>query len=142
MLYKLLILWIKKDLNMRKIAFFITLSLLVFNIMFGFSKEFSSKDFSFTLSAPKNFTSGSNEFSFKIQKNGASVDTQKVQDLQVVFFMPEMPGMPKMSANSNLAKDSSDYKGVVNLAHGGTWQIRVSFSYEGKKYNAKTSIDF
>ncbi|MWV61902.1 copper resistance protein [Helicobacter saguini] len=123
----------------RILGVIIALQAMFCGVLFAFSKNFSNKDFSFILESSKDFTSGQNEFSFIVQKGGKSV---AVENLKVTFFMPEMPGMPKMSSDSTLSANGDSYKGSVNLAHGGTWQVKVSFSFEGKKYQAKTSIDF
>lgn len=112
---------------------------LLFNVTFAFEKTFSNKDFNFVLESSKDFVAGSNNFSFSIKKDSKAVE---VQNLKIVFFMPEMPGMPKMSEEANLTKNNDKYIGSVNLVHGGTWQVKVSFNIDGKKYQAKSSIDF
>lgn len=123
----------------RIFGLFIAVNAIFCGVLFGFSKNFTSKDFNFILESSKDFTSGQNEFNFIVQKGGKAV---AVENLKIIFFMPEMPGMPKMSAESSLSASGNGYKGSVNLAHGGTWQVKVSFSFEGKKYQAKSSIDF
>ena len=118
--------------------------LFVFGLLcavgFGLEKGFSKDDFSFKLESSKNFSAGENSFSFSVLKDGKNVGD--LSDLRLEFFMPEMPGMPKMTQKSNITKNGDKYSGVVNFPHGGTWQIKVYFSFEGKKYQAKSSIDF
>ncbi len=106
---------------------------------FAFDKQIAYKDFEITLSSPKNFVAGKNEFTLVI-KNGNSF--VKDSNAKLLFIMPEMPGMPKMTEMATLTLDGDTYKGVVNFPHGGTWQIKVQFSDGNKKHQAKSSIDF
>ena len=56
--------------------------------------------------------------------------------------MPEMPGMPKMSEEAIMQAKGNTFMGTVSFPHGGTWQIRIIFVINGKKYQAKSSLDF
>lgn len=123
--------------NILKIFLFVA---LIFSQASAFEKVLQAKEYEIILSAPKNFTSGKNEFSVSIKRNGNEIEAS---DVAVKFMMPEMPGMPKMSEDSQISKDGEKaYKGVVHFPHGGTWQIRASFKIDSKNYLAKGSIDF
>lgn len=112
---------------------------LMWQFCFALEKSFKAKDFTLTLKSAKPFTSGNNEFNFSITKDSKAI---LPQNLKITFFMPEMPGMPKMSEQASINKGTNDYTAVVNLVHGGTWQIKVTFEIDGKKYQGKSSIDF
>lgn len=123
--------------SMLKIFLF---AVLFFSQALGFEKVLKAKEYEIILSAPKNFTSGKNEFNVSVKQNGNEIEAS---DVAVKFMMPEMPGMPKMSEDSQMSKDGEKaYKGVVHFPHGGTWQIRASFKIDNKNYLAKGSIDF
>lgn len=125
----------------RKVGVF-TLVFMLFAFTykaFAFDKQITYKNFEITLSSPKNFVSGKNEFTLAI-KNGNSFI--KDSNAELIFTMPEMPGMPKMTEMATLTLDGDTYKGVVNFPHGGTWQIKVQFNDGDKKHQAKSSIDF
>lgn len=120
-------------------ALFMIMACLLGNKAFAFDKEIAHKDFSIVLSSQKNFVGGKNEFTLAIKKGNTFV---KDADVKLSFTMPEMPGMPKMTELATLTLDGDMYKGSINFPHGGTWQIRLQFSHNGKKYQAKSSIDF
>lgn len=110
-----------------------------FSPLFAFDKNIKHKDFSITLSSQKDFTAGSNDFSLAIKKDNQQV---KADEVSISFMMPEMPGMPKMTEKAKVEYKGDNIQGNVSFPHGGTWQIRISFMIDGKKYNAKSSIDF
>ncbi|RDU60822.1 copper resistance protein [Helicobacter marmotae] len=113
---------------------------MAFSLSYGFEKVITNKDdFEITLSSPKNFTSGHNSFEVSIKKDHALI---KAEGLKVSFIMPEMPGMPKMTENAQLEAKDTKFLGQVSLPHGGTWQIRISFMYQGGEQRARSSIDF
>ncbi|STQ86133.1 copper resistance protein [Helicobacter muridarum] len=114
-------------------------TILISNMALAFEKQIPHRDFTIILSSPKNFVSGKNEFQLSIKKGDKFI---KDSDIKLTFNMPEMPGMPKMSELATLSLDNDVYKGEVVLPHGGTWQIRIQFSVDNKKYQAKSSIDF
>lgn len=105
----------------------------------AFDKDIAHKDFTITLSSPKNFTSGQNHFELVVKKDNKAV---QISDVKVIFTMPEMPGMPRMSEDSAIEIDGTKAKGTVSFPHGGTWQIKIAFTYDSNKYQAKSSIDF
>lgn len=64
--------------------------------------------------------------------NGHPVSDAKVQ---VSFYMPAMPamGMAALRESATLApKSNGDYKGVLTLTSGGTWQVAVNVQRNGQ----------
>ncbi len=112
---------------------------LLSNKALAFEKQIPHKDFIILLSSPKNFVSGKNEFELTIKQGQKFIADSA---LKLSFTMPEMPGMPKMTEVATISLRGNSYKGVVVFPHGGTWQIRIQFSVDNKKYQAKSSIDF
>lgn len=124
---------------MNKLFTLITIMLFYTTLAFGFEKSITHKDFMLTLINPKDFTAGHNNFELTIKQNDTVI---KASEIKVIFMMPEMPGMPKMSEEAVMQAKGNTFMGTVSFPHGGTWQIRIIFVINGKKYQAKSSLDF
>lgn len=121
------------------IALIILMAILIGNKALAFEKQIAHKDFTIMLYSSKNFASGKNEFQLSIKQGDNFI---KDSNTKLSFTMPEMLGMSKMTEIATLSLKNNIYNGEVFLPHGGTWQIRIQFSVDNKKYQAKSSIDF
>ena len=108
---------------MNKLFTLITIMLFYTTLAFGFEKSITHKDF----------------MQLTIKQNDTVI---KASEIKVIFMMPEMPGMPKMSEEAVMQAKGNTFMGTVSFPHGGTWQIRIIFVINGKKYQAKSSLDF
>lgn len=92
-----------------------------------------------TLTSEKTLVVGDNIFYVILSKNGKSVTNAKVK---AKFFMPEMPGMPRMEYIGKGKIIDKKYKMSINFAMGGTWQFHLMFKTEdGKVHKIKSIVN-
>lgn len=118
------------------------ITLLASSLLQGaaFEKTAKFRNVNVVLSSPKPLVVGNNDMTFKVSKEGQSLDAVKIS---VKAFMPAMPGMPAMQDKSDAkALGEGHYKSTINFSMGGTWQIHIYITpKEGKKMRVKTSIN-
>ncbi|MDA8124212.1 MAG: FixH family protein [Deltaproteobacteria bacterium] len=82
---------------------------------------------------------GTNRFEIAVtDKDGKAVADAKVQ---VVASMPAMPGMPAMENKADAKLDGGKYKGKVEISMGGSWNMSVRITKDGKTATAKWTVD-
>jgi hypothetical protein len=66
-----------------------------------------------------------------------------VKDAQVKvdYSMPAMPGMPAMNYKTDAILKGNEYKAVMGLSMGGSWNIVVKITKAGKTSSLKFTID-
>jgi hypothetical protein len=77
------------------------------------------------------------EIEIKDAKGGYVTDAVVV----VEYTMPAMPGMPAMKYKAITVLDGNAYKGKINLAMSGSWNVEVKITKGDKTSKAKLSID-
>jgi hypothetical protein len=106
----------------------------------AFDKDAKYRTTKVHISSQKPITTGSNTFTFSITKNAKPIDAK----VSLKAFMPAMPGMPAMVSKvqtQNLG--NGHYKGTLNLAMSGTWQLHIFITPKtGKKSRVKTTLNF
>ncbi len=104
----------------------------------GFSKKGKTAGVEVEYSTAKPLVVGTNDFTISLSKGDTPL---KGAEVIMKVFMPEMPGMPYMEYIGE-AKESGEgvYEVMINFSMGGTWQVRIEFESEGKKYRYKSSV--
>jgi len=104
----------------------------------AFQKVAKSRATQVVMSSQKPLTAGNNTIILEIKN-----DKYKDAKVSVKFFMPAMPGMPRMESVSEATPiGNGKYKANVNLAMRGTWQVHIFITPKtGKKIRVKSSIN-
>ncbi|MFH0879685.1 MAG: FixH family protein [Lentisphaerota bacterium] len=71
-------------------------------------------------------------------KTGKAVTDTKVV---VTASMPAMPGMPAIDNKADAKLDGSKYKTKIELSSGGSWNMSVRITQDGKTATAKWTVD-
>jgi len=61
--------------------------------------------------------------------------------VKVEYSMPAMPGMPAMNYKTDTVLQGDEYKAVMSLSMGGSWNIAVKISKAGKTSTVKFTVD-
>ncbi len=61
--------------------------------------------------------------------------------VKVEYSMPAMPGMPPMNYKTDAVLHGDEYKAVMALSMGGSWNIAVKISKAGKTSTVKFTVD-
>ena len=61
--------------------------------------------------------------------------------VQVIASMPAMPGMPAMENKADAKIDGGKYKAKIVLSMGGSWNMSVRITQDGKTVIAKYTVD-
>ncbi len=61
--------------------------------------------------------------------------------VKVEYSMPAMPGMPAMNYKTDAVLHGDEYKAVMALSMGGSWNIAVKISKAGKTSTVKFTVD-
>ena len=97
-----------------------------------------ASDITVKIQSDKDLMVGQNNLTVTLTKEGKPLAPKSVE---IKAFMPEMPGMPEMSDKINLKGKSGIYKGSLNFAMSGTWQVSVTIvDTDGKRKRYKTSV--
>lgn len=82
---------------------------------------------------------GENNIAIEIKAAGG----HHVRDAQVrvEYSMPAMPGMPPMNYKTDAVLKGDVYKAMMGLSMGGSWNIAVKITREGKTSNMKFTVD-
>jgi len=82
---------------------------------------------------------GANQVEVAVKdKAGTAVTDAKVQ---VIASMPAMPGMPAMENKADAKIDGGKYKAKIDLSMGGSWNMSVRITQDGKTAIAKWTVD-
>jgi len=128
---------------MRKVM--VTLLSLLFvltGVAFAKDYEVNKKagDFDVLVTIDKNPPAvGKNNLTIEIKdSSGKPVTDAKVK---VEYSMPAMPGMPAMNYKTEAELKDGKYTAVMDLTMGGSWNVTVKITREGKSSKLKFSID-
>ena len=82
---------------------------------------------------------GDNDVSIAVKDAAGKI----VKDAKVVVesSMPAMPGMPAMNYKSEAVLKGEEYKAVMNLPMGGSWNVAVKIARGGKSATMKFTVD-
>ncbi|MEW6601028.1 MAG: FixH family protein [Nitrospirota bacterium] len=128
---------------MKKLV--VTLMLMMFVITgTAFAKDYEVKkkagEFDVVVTIDKNPpVVGTNNLTIDVRDSaGKSVIDAKVK---VEYSMPAMPGMPAMNYKTDAELKDGRYIAVMDLTMGGSWNITVKITRDGKTSKMKFSID-
>ena len=84
-------------------------------------------------------TAGMNSLEIVISdKTAKAVTNAKVL---VTASMPAMPGMPAMENKAEAKLDGGKYTAMIDLSIGGSWNMLVRITQDGKTSTAKFTVD-
>lgn len=124
---------------MKKI---ILTTLLSIGALFAAPLNTSGKasDITVKIQSDRDLQVGQNSITVSLAKDTKTL-TPKSVELKV--FMAAMPGMAEMSDKMELKGKNGIYKGSLNFAMNGTWQVSVTIvDTDGKRKRYKTSASF
>lgn len=99
-----------------------------------------ASDISVKIQSDKDLLVGQNSITVSLTKDGKAVTPKSVE---LKAFMAEMPGMPEMNDKMELKGKNGIYKGSLNFAMNGTWQVSVTIvDTDSKRKRYKTSVSF
>ena len=124
---------------MKKLAVIVFAFILGITSAFGvaFEKKGNSGGKYVGYSSEKPLFVDHNYINILLQKDGANITDAKVK---IKVFMPEMPGMPEMEYDNEAKSKDGRYEAMINFSMSGTWQVRIEFEVDGKKYLHKSSV--
>lgn len=99
-----------------------------------------ASDITVRIQSDKDLIVGQNSITVSLVKDGKPATPKSVE---LKAYMAGMPGMPEMSDKKELKGNNGTYKGSLNFAMNGTWQVSVTIvDIDGKRKRYKTSASF
>lgn len=105
----------------------------------GYQVEQPAGQYKVTFSLATPPITGDNPATVVIKDTAGKVITDA--QVQIDYSMPAMPGMPAMNYNAVATLSGSEYKALLNLPMGGSWNIMVLFIVKGQPQQVSFSLD-